>query len=93
MFEKASYHIHYKLLNASEFGVPQKHEHIFFVGFRDFEGFFNFKLLQSNTLNGSKTVLKQAIDKKANKEEKWLFNQRVIKGMLRVKEKVNEGRV
>ena len=87
------YHIHYKLLNASEFGVPQKRERVFIVGFRDFDDYFNFKFPQPNTLNGSKIVLKQVIDKKADKDEKWFFSQRAVEGMLRVREKMNKGRV
>ena len=92
-FEKAGYHIHYKLLNASEFGVPQKRERVFIVGFRDFDDYFNFKFPQPNTLNGSKIVLKQVIDKKADTDEKWFFSQRAVDGMLRVREKMNKGRV
>jgi DNA (cytosine-5)-methyltransferase 1 len=92
-FEKAGYHIHYKLLNASEFGVPQKRERVFIVGFRDFEDYFNFKFPLPSTLNGSKIVLKQVIDKKADKDEKWFFSQRAVEGMLRVREKMNKGRV
>ncbi len=30
----ANYHVHYKILNASDFGVPQKRERIYFVCFR-----------------------------------------------------------
>lgn len=92
-FEKAGYHIHYKLLNASEFGVPQKRERVFIVGFRDFDDYFNFKFPQPNTLNGSKIVLKQVIDKKVDRDEKWFFSQRAVDGMLRVREKMNKGRV
>ena len=92
-FEKAGYHIHYKLLNASEFGVPQKRERIFIVGFRDFDDFFNFRFPQPNTLNGSKILLKQVIDKEADKDQKWFFSQRAVDGMLRVREKMNKGRV
>jgi DNA (cytosine-5)-methyltransferase 1 len=92
-FEKAGYHIHYKLLNASEFGVPQKRERVFIVGFRDFDDYFNFKFPQPHTLNGSKIVLKQVIDQKADKDEKWFFSQRAVDGMLRVREKMNKGRV
>ena len=92
-FEKAGYHIHYKLLNASEFGVPQKRERVFIVGFRDFDDYVNLKFPQPNTLNGSKIVLKQVIDKKADKDEKWFFSQRAVDGMLRVREKMNKGRV
>jgi DNA (cytosine-5)-methyltransferase 1 len=37
--------------------------------------------------------LRQVIDKKANKDEKWFFSQRAVDGMLRVREKMNKGRV
>ena len=92
-FEKAGYHIHYKLLNASEFGVPQKRERVFIVGFKDYDDYFNFRFPKPVTLNGSKVKLKQVIDIKANVDEKWFFSQKAVEGMLRVREKMNKGRV
>ena len=92
-FEKAGYHIHHKLLNASEFGVPQKRERVFIVGFREFDDYFNFRFPQPNTLNGSKVKLKQVIDTNADLDDKWFFSQRAVDGMLRVREKMNKGRV
>lgn len=92
-FERAGYHIHYKLLNASEFGVPQKRERVFIIGFRDFDDYFKFRFPQPVTLNSSKAVLNQVIDKNADKDEKWFFSQRAVEGMLRVRDKMNKGRV
>lgn len=92
-FEEAGYYIHFKLLNASEFGVPQKRERVFIVGFKEFDDYFNFRFPQPNTLNGSKVKLKQVIDKKANNEDKWFFSQKAVDGMLRVRDKMNKGRV
>ncbi|RZF62205.1 DNA cytosine methyltransferase [Sphingobacterium corticibacterium] len=92
-FEKVGYHIHFKLLNAAQFGVPQKRERVFIVGFRDFDDYFNFRFPQPKTLNGSMIALKQVIDKNADKDEKWFFSQRAVEGMLRVREKMNKGRV
>lgn len=92
-FEKAGYYIHHKLLNASEFGVPQKRERVFIVGFREFDDYFKFRFPQPNTLNGSKVKLKQVIDPQADQDDKWFFSQRAVEGMLRVREKMNKGRV
>jgi DNA (cytosine-5)-methyltransferase 1 len=91
-FEKAGYYIKYKLFNASEYGVPQKRQRIFIVGFRQYEDYINFHFPLPVTLNVSKVSLKAVIDLSANKNEKWFFSQKAVDGMLRVKEKMNKGR-
>lgn len=49
------YHIHYKVLNALDFGLPQKRERIIIVGFQDEEASqrfdFNFKRKPYNLAN------------------------------------------
>jgi len=91
-FKKAGYHIHFKLLNASEFGIPQKRERVFIIGFRDFDDYFNFKFPQPNTPK-NKVALRHVIDENADQDEKWFFSQRAVEGMLRVRDKMNKGRV
>jgi len=92
-FEKAGYKIHHTLLNASEYGIPQKRERVFIIGFRNIKDYNNFRFPAPQTLNKSKIKLKKVIDKKANKDDKWFFSQRAVDGMLRVREKMNKGRV
>ena len=89
-FEQAGYHIHYKLLNASEYGVPQKRERVFMVGFRDFDDYFKF---QFPSMSPERVPLKFALDAQANLDEKWFFSPKAVEGMLRVREKMNKGRV
>lgn len=66
---------------------------MFIVGFREFDDYFKFRFPQPNTLNGSKVKLKQVIDPQADQDDKWFFSQRAVEGMLRVREKMNKGRV
>jgi DNA (cytosine-5)-methyltransferase 1 len=91
-FEKAGYYVKHKLFNASEFGVPQKRERVFIVGFRDYSDYMYFNFPTAITLNGSKVKLKEAIDLRANSEEKWYFSERAVQGMMRVQKKMNKGR-
>jgi len=92
-FQDAGYHIHYKLLNASDFGVPQKRERIFIFGFREFDDYSNFNFPEPTTINSLKVKLKKVIDKRADKVDKWFFSQKAVDGMLRVRAKMNKGRV
>ena len=91
-FEKAGYHVKFKLLNAADFGVPQKRERVFIVGFRDDEDFLNFSFPLPVALP-MRSILRNVIDVSANQDEKWFFSQKAVDGMMRVREKMNKGRV
>ena len=88
-FEKAGYHVVYKLLTASEYGVPQRRERVIIVGFKDESDlkFFNFPNSVRN-----KHVLGDVIDESANYEDKWFFSEKAVAGMMNVREKMNKGR-
>lgn len=42
VLKRLGYSVHAKVLNALDFGLPQKRERIFIVGFRDFKGKFEW---------------------------------------------------
>ena len=91
-FEKAGYYIKYKLFDASEYGVPQKRQRVFILGFKRYEDYIHFNFPKPTTLNGSKVKLKSVIDISANQNEKWFFSQKAVDGMLRAKKTMNKGR-
>lgn len=88
-FEKAGYHVVYKLLTASEYGVPQRRERVIIIGFRDEADLNAFKYPGSVR---NKHVLGDVIDESANHEDKWFFSEKAVAGMMNVREKMNKGR-
>jgi DNA (cytosine-5)-methyltransferase 1 len=88
-FEGAGYHVVYRLLLASDYGVPQKRERVIIVGFRDKNDLASFTFPGEV---GQKHVLREVIDETANEDEHWFFSDRAVAGMLNVREKMNKGR-
>lgn len=91
-FESAGYHIKYKVLNASEYRIPQKRERVFIMGFKNFQDLIYFNFPLPTTVNKDQIALKYVIDNNANYQEKWFFSDKAIQGMMRVREKMNKGR-
>jgi DNA (cytosine-5)-methyltransferase 1 len=91
-FEKAGYQIKFALLNASHYGVPQKRERVFIVGFRSRSKFnkFTFPLpLTKDYPVPLGTFLEKEV------EEKFFFSQRAVDGMRSTRNSIhmNKGRV
>lgn len=89
-FENVGYKVVHKLLNAEEYGVPQRRQRVVIVGFRDEDDYngFNYPM----PINSRKT-LGDVIDLSADNDDKWFFSQKAVDGMMAVREKMNKGRV
>lgn len=91
-FRTAGYHVMYKLLNANDYGVPQKRERVIIVGFRD-EMDFNKCRFPLQVKRSERKVLGDVIMEEANNDESLFFSKRAVAGMMAVREKMNKGRV
>jgi len=91
-FEEAGYFVKHQVLDASDYGVPQKRERVFIVGFKDHKLLENFKFPKPVS-KIKRVVLSAVVDPDAEVEEKYWFSEKAVQGMLRVRDKMNKGRV
>lgn len=93
-FERAGYHIKYKILNASHYGVPQKRERVFIVGFKDKKVHDRFEFPKPVTENNP-VPLSVIVLPNHEVEEKFYFSAKAVNGMSATKHSktMNKGRV
>ena len=91
-FKGAGYHVVHKLLNASDYGVPQKRERVFILGFLKEEDFLAFRFPSKINHEGFK-VLGDVVLQEENNNESLFFSEKAVAGMMAVREKMNKGRV
>ena len=88
-FEDAGYTLSYKLLNAADYGVPQKRERVILVGFRND---LNLKYeFPETTTSGNWVPLSVAVTKLAIEDQKYYFSQRAVEGMKKAKPNMKRG--
>ena len=92
-FKAAGYHVQYKLLNASHFGVPQKRERVFIVGFRS-ENLAKIFEFPKPTTAEQAPAIEGFLERDQDIEEKYYFSARAVEGMKRSKNSqlMNKGR-
>lgn len=91
-FRDAGYHVLHKLLNASDYGVPQKRERVIIIGFLNEEDYRSFRF-PSKIKNEERKVLGDVIIPEENENTSLFFSEKAVAGMLAVREKMNKGRV
>lgn len=93
-FERAGYHIKYKVLNASHYGVPQKRERVFIVGFKNKKVHDRFVFPKPIT-EGDPVPLSMIVLPNHEVEEKFYFSAKAVNGMTTTKhaKTMNKGRV
>lgn len=88
-FEDSGYYVTWKLLNSSDFGIPQKRERVFIVGFRYKKHFkqFDFPMVENKM-----AVLSDVIFPESEIEPKYYFSERAVQGLMNSNKKMNKGR-
>ena len=89
-FEESGYDVQYRVLNAADYGVPQRRERVIIVGFRNDLG-IHFEFPDGEIENEKDYLpLRKVVEKHV--EEKYFFSDRAVAGMMRKRESMNKGR-
>ena len=94
-FKKSGYHIVFNLINSSDYGVPQKRERVFIIGFKYKKDLENFTFPHPTTQDNDKKIpLKDVLEEYSTIPENYFFSAKAIKGLKKTKnyQSMNKGR-
>lgn len=96
-FEDVGYTVKHRLLNASDFGVPQNRLRVIIVGIRnDLKLNYEFPepthYDEESLFGRSYVPLKDVIFPESEIDEKYYFSDKAVEGMLKAKKEMNKGR-
>lgn len=86
---ECGYHVDHMLLNASDYGIPQRRERVFIVGFKDRAALAAFRRPEPVK---AASVLRDVVFPESEIEPKYYFSQRAVDGMRAAKKEMNKGR-
>lgn len=75
--DRIGYHVHWKVLNTKEHGIPQNRERVFFVCFRDY---FEWKKFEYPEKEELKIFLKEILEDEV--DEKYLLSKAHVKRLI-----------
>ena len=89
-FENEGYNVHFKLMKAVEFGIPQRRERVFIVGIRkDLNDVFSYPSPMNSVDNC--VPLSAVIERLDISEQKYYFSERAVQGMKNAKKNMKRG--
>lgn len=86
---RCGYFVTHMVLNAARYGVPQRRERVFIVGFADSEAFSRFVV---PSVVDKATTLRSVVFPESDVPTKYFFSERAVAGMRAAKPEMNKGR-